>query len=300
MTLSRKPGTLYVVATPIGNLGDISQRAIQVLTDVDLIASEDTRHTGKLLRHLGIGTPLTSYYREREQHKAALLLHRLHAGEDIALVSDAGTPGISDPGSVLVRLARENNIPVTAVPGPSALTAALSTAGLTGSSFYFGGFPPARQEARRKYLASLVALPCPLLFYESPHRIGKCLADCLQVLGDRSALLFRELTKLHEECLQGSLSQLVRRCEQRIRGELVLIIHPAAETVQERPEDLDGLIRWYRDEAGSSLKDAVRRISSDLGVSRSRVYQQALVIWNECGQPAQQPEDGHDKSGQSC
>ncbi len=285
MTETGAPGTLYVVATPIGNLGDISPRAVRILEEVHLVASEDTRHTGRLLRHLGIRTPLTSYYREKEQHKAGLLLRRLQAGEDIALVSDAGTPGISDPGAVLVRLARAHGIPVVPVPGPSALTTALSAAGLTDSAFYFGGFPPARREARRKYLARLAALPCPLVFYESPHRIGRCLADCLEILGDRPALLFRELTKLHEECMQGTLSQLLDRAGERIRGELVLIIHGAPETAPDRPADIDDLIRWYRDRAGTSLKDAVRRMASDLGMPRSRLYRRALAIWNENDSP---------------
>ncbi len=294
MNPTQSTGTLFVVATPIGNLEDISRRAIRTLTDVHLIASEDTRHTGRLLHHLGIKTPLTSYYREKEQHKAELLLRRLQAGEDIALVSDAGTPGISDPGAVLVRLARAEGIRIVPIPGPSALTTALSAAGLTGSTFYFGGFPPARQEARKKFLTPLAALPCPLVFYESPHRIGRCLADCLQILGDRPALLFRELSKLHEECLQGRLSELLARARDRLRGELVLIIDGAPANVEERPEDLDDLIRWYRDQAGSSLKDAVRRISSDLALSRSRIYQRALAIWKENDAPA---ADRGDKTG---
>ncbi|HEB49218.1 MAG TPA: 16S rRNA (cytidine(1402)-2'-O)-methyltransferase [Desulfobulbus sp.] len=284
-------GTLYVVATPIGNLDDISQRAIRILAEVDLIASEDTRHTGRLLRHLGIRTPLTSYYREKEHHKAELLLPRLLAGEDIALVSDAGTPGISDPGAVLVGMARENDITVVPVPGPSALTAALSAAGLREGAFYFGGFPPARQEARKKFLTPLAALPCTLVFYESPHRIRKCLADCLEIFGDRPALLFRELTKMHEECLQGTLSQLLAGTRERVRGELVLVIHGAPAATRDQPAELDDLIRWYRDQAGSSLKDAVRRISSDLAISRSRLYRRALAIWND-KPPESSPDDG--------
>ncbi len=280
MNQAETPGTLYVVATPIGNLDDISHRAIRVLTDVHLIASEDTRRTGKLLRHLGIRTPLTSYYREKEHYKAQRLLESLMAGKDIALVSDAGTPGISDPGAVLVRRAREKKIRIVPIPGPSALIAALSVSGLTGTSFYFGGFPPPRQEARKKFLARLATLSCVLVFYESPHRIGKCLADCLEVFGDRPALLFRELTKLHEECLQGRLSQLLDQAGDRLRGELVLLIHGAQAVAQDQPKDLDHLIRWYQ-ERGTTLKDTVRSISSDLALSRSRVYRRALAIWKE-------------------
>ncbi len=270
-----------MVATPIGNLQDISSRAIQVLGEVDLVASEDTRHTRKLLNHLSIQTNLTSYYREKEQHKAKILLEKLCQGQHIAIVSDAGTPGISDPGSVLVRLARDSGITVVPVPGPSALTTALSAAGLDESSFYFGGFPPAKKTLRKKLFRQLRSMSCPLIFYESPHRIKECLADALTMLGNRQVLLFRELTKLHEECLHGSLKKILDSLPSRVRGELVFIIQPDAVTAEDRPENTADLLRWYRDTQGASLKDAVRIIASDLGISRSRLYQEALSIWNE-------------------
>lgn len=281
MTTPTQSGTLYVVATPIGNLQDISSRAIQVLREVDLIASEDTRHTRKLLNHLSIQTPLTSYYREKEQHKARVLLGKLCQGQHIALVSDAGTPGISDPGGVLVRLARDSGITVVPVPGPSALTTALSVAGLDESSFYFGGFPPAKQTLRKKWFQQLASLPSPLIFYESPHRIKECLADALAMLGNRQAILFRELTKIHEECLPGNLEEILDSLPGRVRGELVLIIRSDTITADDRPENTADLLRWYRDTLGASLKDAVKIIAVDLGISRSRLYQEALSIWHE-------------------
>ena len=289
MTASKNPppgpspsGTLFVVATPIGNLGDISQRAIETLRNVRLIACEDTRQTRKLLSRLQITTPLTSYYREKEQLKAEILLEKLRQGDDLALVSDAGTPGLSDPGAVLVKLAREAGIAIVPLPGPSALATALSVAGLPDTSFYFGGFLPPKTPQRRKLLQQLATLPCPLIFYESPHRIAACLEDCCAVLGDRSALLFRELTKIHEECLTGTLSQILSQLSTNPRGEMVLIIHAAPALQQEdKPENLEELLRWYKKQPEISLKDAVSRIAGDLDLSRSLVYRKALVIWQE-------------------
>ena len=274
-------GRLYVVATPIGNLKDLSQRVIETLASVDLIACEDTRHTLKLCRHLQLTTPLTSYFREREQQKSEQLLGRLLAGEHIALVSDAGTPALSDPGAVLVAKARAAGVPVVAIPGPSALTAALSVAGLAQTGFFFAGFPPANKSERRQLLRTLAALPYPLVFYESPHRIAASLADMARVLGNRRAQLFRELTKIHEECVAGSLSALAERVADGIKGELVLIVEGAAAPPTDRPEDIDGLLRWYRDEQRLSMKDAVRTVAETLDLPRSQVYKKALALWRE-------------------
>jgi len=273
-------GTLYVVATPIGNLTDVSQRMIEILSHVGLIACEDTRHTRKLLSHLQITTSLTSYYREIEQQKSESLLRKLLAGIDIAVVSDAGTPGLSDPGAILVRKARQAKVKIIPVPGPSALATALSVSGLTQPGFYFAGFPPAKAGARRKFLKSLKSLPCPLFFYESPRRIKKTLEDCILVFGDRDAQLFRELTKLHEEHLAGPLSDLLHKIEQGIRGELVLILNGIEVKNEGKPDNLDELILWYRDHENVSLKDAAKNIASDLDLSRSQVYQRALSLWN--------------------
>ncbi|MCI5140229.1 MAG: 16S rRNA (cytidine(1402)-2'-O)-methyltransferase [Candidatus Electrothrix sp. ATG1] len=280
MKTQQNTGQLYIVATPIGNLADISQRMRDTLASVDLLACEDTRHTGRLLAYLGIKADLTSYHRDNEQQKTAYLLDKLCSGMNIALVSDAGTPGISDPGAVLVRGARQRDIPVLPIPGPSALAAALSVAGMQGAGFYFGGFPAAKTGERTKQFNALKAFNCPLVFYEAPHRIQATLKDGLRIFGDRQAQLFRELTKLHEEHLSGPLSKLIELAEGRVRGELVLIINGHQESQEERPEDLDELIIWYRDKGKTSLKDAVRLISRDLDISRSQVYRQALSVWN--------------------
>ncbi len=279
MTTGHNRGTLYIVATPIGNLSDISRRMEQVLSGVDLIACEDTRHTRKLLSHLEISVPLTSYYREKEQQKAEVLLKKLLNGRNIALVSDAGTPGLSDPGAVLVRAARSADIPIIPVPGPSALAVAMSVAGLHDTSFFFGGFPSAKKGERCKLFTSLKALTCPLIFYESPHRIRRTLQDCLTIFGDRRAQLFRELTKLHEQHLTGSFSELIELTSKKVRGELVLIVDGRPDQDDDRPTNLDDLILWYRDMGNSSLKDAARSIANDLDISRSQVYQRALSLW---------------------
>ena len=274
-------GRLYVVATPIGNLGDLSRRAIETLTVVDLIACEDTRHTKNLCRHLQITTPLTSYFREKEQEKAEQLLQMLQAGKHIALVSDAGTPALSDPGAVLVKRARAAGIEIIAVAGPSAITAAVSIAGLTQTSFFFGGFLPANKTERQKFLRSISNLPFTLVFYESPHRISATLTDMEIVLGDRPAQLFRELTKIHEECLQGSFSSLNDHVKNGVKGELVLIVQGADSHPADQPENIEDLLLWYRDERHSTLKDAVRCIASDLDLPRSQVYKKALSIWQD-------------------
>ena len=274
-------GSLYIVATPIGNRADVSQRMQDILASVDILACEDTRHTGRLLSHLGIKAYLTSYHKENEQHKTAHLLNKLCEGLNIALVSDAGTPGISDPGAILIGSAREHGIPVIPIPGPSALVTALSVSGLQDTGFYFGGFPSAKKGERRKQFNALKGFHCPLVFYEAPHRIQVTLQDCLQIFGDRQAQLFRELTKLHEEHLSGPLSMLIERTNGKIRGELVLIINGQPEIREERPENLDELILWYRDTGKTSLKDAARLIARDLDLPRSQVYRQALSVWDK-------------------
>jgi len=273
------PGTLYVVATPIGNLEDITKRAERILGEVSVIACEDTRHTRKLMSHLNINTPLTSYYRENELFKAEQLLQKLMDGDDIAVVSDAGTPSLSDPGSILVDQARTTGITVVPVPGPSALTTAISAAGLKDTGFFFGGFPPSKRGERKTFFKKLVALPYPLFFYESPHRIKHCLKDCLEIFGDREAMLFRELTKIHEQHYQGKISDIITQLEGRVRGEIVLLVHGAIERREQKPDNLTELLLWYKDQPDMSLKDAVRHIASDLDLPRNKVYQEALSLW---------------------
>lgn len=279
--MTKEHGTLHVVATPIGNLGDVSQRMRETLAAADVIACEDTRHTRKLLSHMNIRAKLVSCRRENEQEQAATLVARLLAGEDVAFVSDAGTPGLSDPGAAVVRAARAADINVLPVAGPSALATALSVAGLDSTSFYFGGFPAAKPSTRRKQFAALKLLPCPLVFYEAPHRIEATLEDCLEVFGDRPAQVFRELTKLHEEHLSGLLSELLAALRGRAKGEMVLIVTGCAPVAgeKEKPDNLDALILWHR-EQGSSLKDAARQIAADLDLPKSQVYQQALKLWS--------------------
>lgn len=274
-------GTLYIVATPIGNLEDITYRAVRTLKEVDLIAAEDTRHTQKLLSHFGIRTRLVSYYREKEEERAEELTQRLLSGADIALVSDAGTPGISDPGRILVHKARDAGIAVVPIPGASALTTAVSAAGIDCTSFLFLGFAPAKTTQRRKFLSTLAGSEYPVILYESPHRIREFLADALEILGNRPAFWGRELTKAHEDLQQGRLQELLATAANQInRGESVLIIAPE-QSHQATGESLDDLLIWYRDRSGLTLKDACRRLAADLGLSRSQIYRQALEIWQE-------------------
>ena len=225
--------TLHVVATPIGNLGDLSPRAQQVLREVDAVCAEDTRRSGQLLAHFGIGTPLLALHEHNEQQLAERLVARLLAGESLALVSDAGTPLVSDPGYRLVRAAREAGVRVSPVPGPSALVAALSVAGLPSDRFAFEGFLPAKASARRERLAELAGEGRTLVFYESSHRIDESLADLREAFGDgRPAVLGRELTKLFETVLDGSLADLHARvladADQR-KGEFVLVVQGVGE-----------------------------------------------------------------------
>jgi 16S rRNA (cytidine1402-2'-O)-methyltransferase len=273
------PGTLYIVPTPIGNLEDITLRALRVLKEVHLIAAEDTRHSRNLLNHFGIATPLISYYREKEAERGEELLTRLAEGENIALISDAGTPGISDPGAVVVREARRRGLPVVPLPGACAATTAMSAAGIADDGFLFIGFLPAKGNRRRQKLATLVNSPFPLVFYEAPHRLEDFLADLLAVLGDRHALWARELTKTFEELHEDSLSGLLDKSRLgKNRGEFVIVVHPGGEE-EVKPETVEELIVWYRDNSELSLKDVSRKLAADLGLSRSQVYQKALQLW---------------------
>lgn len=278
---TQTPGALYIVATPIGNLEDISFRAVRILKEVDLIAAEDTRHTRKLLTHYGIHTPLTSYYRENEREKGEKILTRLHAGESVALVSDAGTPGISDPGTLLVARARESGLTVIPIPGPAAVTTAVSASGYAENGFQFFGFLPAKKGQRQKALESLKDCKTLLVFYESPHRVRPMLDDLFAIFGDRQCCLARELTKNFEEFRYGLLSE---QCEyyreEKPRGEFVILVTPGEEEVLAE-KDLTETILRYRDQGELSLKDAAKQIAGDLGVSRSMVYNEALRLWKK-------------------
>ncbi|MEW6219702.1 MAG: 16S rRNA (cytidine(1402)-2'-O)-methyltransferase [Thermodesulfobacteriota bacterium] len=286
MSASIAPGRLFVVATPIGNLEDITLRALATLRAVTLVAAEDTRTTRKLLARHGIHTPLVSCYKDREAEQADRLVRRLLAGADIALVSEAGTPGLADPGALVVERARQAGIPVVPIPGPSALACALSAAGPGFVPFLFVGFLPAKVGERQGLLRDLAQEPFALACYETPQRILATLSDCLAILGDRPVLLAREMTKLHEEMLVGRLAEVLAQLagQERVRGELVLLI--GAQPRPDRPSagaEVPAILRWYRDRGGLSLKDAARQVAKDLGLARGDVYRLALDIWREPG-----------------
>ena len=277
-------GTLYLCATPIGNLDDLSFRAVAILKAVSLIAAEDTRHTRKLTSRFDIHCPLTSYHEHNKVRKGPELLDKLRAGQDVALVSDAGMPGISDPGEDLVRLAVQAGITVTPIPGPCAAVTALTASGLPTGSFVFAGFLPKQASARRERLLVLRGYPETLIFYESPHQLLRTLEELQAVLGDRQAVIGRELTKLHEEFRRGRLSELAARFrEQAPRGEFVVMVAGRDETMA-MPEPAatqisDEGIRQElarRIAAGANKKDAIRMTASQWGLSRRRVYQLAL------------------------
>jgi 16S rRNA (cytidine1402-2'-O)-methyltransferase len=229
-------GKLYVVATPIGNLGDTSPRSIEVLKAVDAIAAEDTRRTRKLLSHFGVSTRLVSYHDHNEDRVSREILERLENGEDIAVVSDAGTPLIADPGYRIVSLCAASGVDVVAVPGPSAVVSALSISGLPPHPFYFAGYLPRKSGQRRSRLEALGGLGCTVIIYESPHRIGAMLRDAAGVLGPRRAVVAREMTKVHEEVLRGTLEELAEAASERsLKGEMVVVVEGGAATDEGSP-----------------------------------------------------------------
>ena len=275
-------GTLYVVATPIGNLEDITLRAIRILKEADLIAAEDTRHTRKLLTHFSISTPTISYYKEKEQERTAVIIGKLHEGLNVALVSDAGTPGISDPGSILVQNALTEDIRVEPIPGPSSLTAALSVAGIYDNTFVFLGFAPSRKKQRQDLLLSLSQEKKHLVFFEAPHRLHSFLRDCFAILGDRQLFWCRELTKIHEELTRDSLSAVIAQCkDKKIKGESVFIIAGASDASEISDIKINELLAAYKRSDEKTLKDAVQSITKEYKLSRSSVYKQALKIWGK-------------------
>lgn len=221
----QKKGVLYIVSTPIGNLEDITLRALRILKEVDLIAAEDTRHASILLKHYEISKPLTSYFEGNELKKREFIISKLQTGKKVALLSDAGTPGVSDPGFKLIRLAIEKEIPVIPIPGPSAIITALSVSGLPTDSFLFKGFLSHKSKKRRDQLEKLREVKETIILYESPHRIEHTLKDIFEILGDRELVLARELTKVYEEVLRGKVSEIISRIEaKKIKGEITLVI----------------------------------------------------------------------------
>lgn len=273
-----KKGTLYIVATPIGNLEDMTFRAVRTLGEVDLIAAEDTRHSLKLLNHFNISRPLTSYYDHNQQFKGERILEMLRQGKSVALISDAGTPCISDPGYHLVRDAVAEGIAVIPIPGCCAAVAALSASGLPSDNFTFVGFPPSRQGKRRAFLGEVAAMPGTLLLYEAPHRLENTLADMLEIFGERQVVVARELTKIYEECLRGTVSEVIAAVAQgKARGEVVILVAPG-ERLEEEPEALEDILRRLLYDQGLSVKDAARTAAATTGLSRNDAYSTALRI----------------------
>jgi 16S rRNA (cytidine1402-2'-O)-methyltransferase len=274
-------GCLYLVGTPIGNLEDITLRALRILKEADQIACEDTRHTQKLLTHYDIHKPLISYHEHNESTRAPELLEALEQGVRIALVSDAGMPLVSDPGHRLVTLCLQHQIPVIPIPGPSALLASLSASGLPSEEFLFVGFLPARSGERRRALERLRIEDRTIILYEAPHRLADCLADAREVLGNRSACIAREVTKLHEEFRRGKLSELAASLEERpARGEITLLIGPEApadartqaNSTQSLADRVEELIR----QAKLDRKEALKLAAKERGLTRHDAYAQIV------------------------
>ena len=269
-------GTLYIVATPIGNLQDISPRAVETLRGVDVIACEDTRHTQKLLNHLGIRSKLISYHQHNEESRSDEMVEMLTEGKSIAVVSDAGTPAINDPGFRVVKKAIASGIDVVSVPGPSAIVTALVGSGLRADAFFFAGFLPAKKGERQRRLRELASVPATLIFYEAPHRLAASLEDCLLMLGDRDAVVARELTKINEEFVRNQLSHLISHFNsQKPKGEIVLLIDRGSSVEHDRssfdrlPERVSEL-----EASGLDRKAALKQAAKEFGVSRSEAYRE--------------------------
>jgi 16S rRNA (cytidine1402-2'-O)-methyltransferase len=280
-SFAQTKGVLYVVGTPIGNLQDFSPRAKEILQEVDLIAAEDTRHTRKLLTHFQLSTPLISFHEHNQQSRAPELVERLRKGESIALVSDAGMPGISDPGEVLIQQAVEAGIPVIPVPGPNAAISALVASGLKTDHFVFVGFLPRQQKQRKEELRKWGGIPATLVLYEAPHRLQDLLEDVKEVLGNRRIAVVRELTKMHEEWLRGTVEEVLLHVkEMGTRGEYTVVI----EGVEDWSALEEGASQWWSDltvlehvehylAQGYSKKEAIQKTSQDRGESRREIYQ---------------------------
>jgi 16S rRNA (cytidine1402-2'-O)-methyltransferase len=281
------PGTLYVIATPIGNLGDLGPRAVEILAQVDVVLAEDTRHTAQLLRHFGLSRPMLSLHEHNENQKVDSIVSRLREGQAVALVSDAGTPLVSDPGFPLLRRLRDLQLPVVAVPGPCAAVAALSVAGLPTDRFAFEGFLPAKKAARLARLQALAAEQRTLVFYESGKRLGGMLTDsCLAFGEEREAAVARELTKLHESVYRGRLCELRQRAEHdpdMSRGELVVVVQGRIRGEVDDDQELDSVLGILLPEL--PLSQAVRLACALTGLARNQVYKRATELKKEFDLP---------------
>jgi 16S rRNA (cytidine1402-2'-O)-methyltransferase len=269
-------GVLYIVSTPIGNLEDITLRALRILKEVDLIAAEDTRHSLKLLSHFGISKSMISYWKEKEKVRSDKIMRKLHEGLSVALISDAGTPGIADPGAVLIKKAIEENIQVIPVPGPSAFVAALSVSGLPAENFTFLGFLPSGKAQRQRVLSNLSLEQRTLVFYEAPHRISETLEDMEIIFGKRRTAVVKEITKIHEEVLRGSISDIVDQLrEKKVAGEYVIIVEGRSEFHEHSIGDVLLEIRMLM-KKGLGRKEAVKKVSEEYGLSKKELYDKSL------------------------
>ena len=272
-------GILYIVATPIGNLGDITYRAVNVLKEVDLIAAEDTRHTLKLLNYLEISKPLISYYKETEKVKSKLIIEKLKEGLNIAVVSDAGTPGISDPGLQVIQDAIKENIKIVPIPGACAAVNSLICSGMDTSEFLFIGFLSAKRKERIDKLEKIKNVTSTIILYEAPHKILDTLNDLLEIFGDRKISIGRELTKIHEEFIRGNISTVLNNIE--ARGEMVIIVEGAEKSeeileIEKRNEmTLEEHYSFY-EKQGLEKKDIIKKIAKDRGVNKNEIYKEFI------------------------
>ena len=268
-------GKLYIVATPIGNLDDITYRAVKVLNSVDLIAAEDTRHTLKLLNHLEISKPLMSYYKETEKVKAKVIIDKLKEGKNVAVVSDAGTPGISDPGFEVIKEAIKENIVVVPVPGACAAINSLICSGLDTRQFLFVGFLSAKSKEKKDKLNEVKNIQSTLIFYEAPHKIDETLKCMIDILGDRKISIGREMTKIHEEFIRGKISEVMKKIE--LKGEMVIIVEGAEKSESDIARDsrnemtLEEHYAYYEGQ-GLEKKEIIKRIAKDRGVNKNEIY----------------------------
>lgn len=274
--MEENTGILYVVATPIGNLEDITLRAIKTLKEVDLIAAEDTRHTLKLLNHLKISKPMISYHRHNEEIRCDNLIEELKNGKNIALVSDAGTPGICDPGEEIVKKCIEENIKIVPIPGACAMINALICSGINTTEFNFLGFLPLNKKTRKEKIEEIKKSTKTIIIYEAPHKLKNTLEDLLDVLGERKIVLARELTKIHEEFIRGTVSDLLEIAD-NLKGEMILIIEAGSKNVENELNNLtlEEHYRFYENQ-GLNKKDIIKKIAKDRNVSKNEIYQKFL------------------------
>ena len=272
-------GVLYIVATPIGNLDDITYRAVKVLSDVDLIAAEDTRHTLKLLNYLEISKPLISYYKETEKVKSKIIIEKLKEGKNVAVVSDAGTPGISDPGCEVIKEAIKEGIKVVPIPGACAAINSLICSGMDTKQFFFIGFLSTKNKEKRDKLEEVKNIQGTLIFYEAPHKIMDTLKMMLEVLGDRQISICRELTKIHEEFIRGSISDVLEKLEPR--GEMVVIVEGSAESEEDIQRNnrnemtLEEHYKFYENQ-GLDKKEIIKKIAKDRNVNKNEIYKKFI------------------------